>query len=551
MKKRLLRFLRASLFPPTIVLFFLLVRYMLGYSPSWAVVRDALCGFAIAIFVLKLFNAWGLRIYLGIWALLALGYGAVGLTYGAVDKNAIVALMTTNPEEAREFLVLIPRFVFGFYGAVIVLYALLWWWSGIKRKGFPDKVGTIRRLDPYRKGRWVAIALGILVVVNGASVVRALIKNMPGLHIWRINEVVLARDVARSYFDIKEDDKQRSIFAKTVHWNVAPLKTPVLPECDTCVLVMGESVRADFMGAFGAPWKNTPWMSAQPGIKMTDFLSPGYATVPSLVVELFAPNPKGVAPFGDNLITLAKKGGFETAWFSNQKKRSADDSLITVVSTFADHTYFTEDDPTVLRSDEALLAPIANYVKEGKTGTKRFIFVHLYGSHPIACNRTGGKYTEWFESEELSCYIESIRRTDTLLKNLAEALNDSPTAGNWSILYTSDHGLHFMETGEGWVLKHAGELQDSFKVPFFVTGSNWKTASVVPEQRSGRYFSLMVAEWLGLKASGPFKAPVCNWYKAEVCEDQNQVRIGYKAFQPIENLKSYSVTDFIRDHPQK
>ena len=251
------------------------------------------------------------------------------------------------------------------------------------------------------------------------------------------------------------------------------------------------------------------------------------------------------------MITLAKKGGFETAWFSNQKKRSADDSPITVVSTFADHTYFTEDDPTVLRSDEALLAPIANYVKEGKTGTKRFIFVHLYGSHPIACNRTGGKYTEWFESEELSCYIESIRRTDTLLKNLAEALNDSPTAGNWSILYTSDHGLHFMETGEGWVLKHAGELQDSFKVPFFVTGSNWKTASVVPEQRSGRYFSLMVAEWLGLKASGPFKAPVCNWYKAEVCEDQNQVRIGYKAFQPIENLKSYSVTDFIRDHPQK
>ena len=121
MKKRFLRFFRASLFPLTVVLFFLLVRYMLGYSPTWAVVRDALCGFAIAILLLKLFNAWGFRIYLGLWALLALGYGAVGLTYGAVDKNAIVALMTTNPEEAREFLVLMPRFVFGFYAALIAL----------------------------------------------------------------------------------------------------------------------------------------------------------------------------------------------------------------------------------------------------------------------------------------------------------------------------------------------------------------------------------------------------------------------------------------------
>lgn len=570
--QRLWKGIKASVFPLLLVLYFLLVRYMLGYAPSGYVVRDALSGMAIALIVLKLFRTTGLRLYLGLWLLLALGYGAVGLTYGVADKNAVVALLSTNPSEAKEFLLLMPTQVYVLYGVVLVFYALLFWMSGTRERGLMDRAGRIGWLDGYRRGGWTLAAVVLLVSITGASVIRAAMKDTIGWHMVRVNEVVLVRDVGRAVMGIRDEDRERSIFARTPHWQVEPLATLTLPACDTCVVVMGESVREDFLGAFGAPWKNTPWMSAQPGLKLTHFLSASFATVPSLSVELYAPHPEGRAPFADNVMTLAKAGGYHTAWLSNQDKRGGDDSPVSMVASFADYVYFTEDNPTGGRADEALLTPLKDYLAQGKPGEKRFIFLHLYGSHPVACNRTGGKYTEWFMSEELSCYIETIRRTDALLKAVADLVRENATAnhGRWGLLYTADHGLRFMETSEGWALKHRGDFQDVFRVPFFMTGSGWEDAvnaksakgakgaagkttpgETITVPRSGRYFSLMVADWLGLKATGPFEAPVCAWFKEETCSGQTTVRRAYEPFVDIQTFEAYSLSDFMREHPAK
>ena len=120
------RFATKLLFPLLIIGFFLIVRYMLGYVPSGYVLRDALSGFAITVIVLALFRGWGVAVYLGLWALLALAYGAVGMTYGLPDANAIAALINTNPEEASEFFALLPTRVYLFYGVLVFWCALLW-----------------------------------------------------------------------------------------------------------------------------------------------------------------------------------------------------------------------------------------------------------------------------------------------------------------------------------------------------------------------------------------------------------------------------------------
>ncbi len=528
--------LRGLAYPVLVYLFFLTVRYMLGYAPSGYVLRDAASGVAIAVLVHFYLKRAGLMLYLGLWLVLALLYGAVGLSYGVVDANAVAALINTNPAEAKEFFALLPRAVPVFYALSLLLAAALVWFS---RQG---------RIDYLARRPWAVGAIAALIAINGASLVRATVKHNWGLHMVRINEVVIARDALRAWQGAKYAAPEESIFNRTVHWQVRPLNEAEIREvagraaCRTCVFVMGESVRRDFMQHYGGPWQNTPWMSSQPSIRWTDFISASFATVPSLSLELYAPAGEGRAMAGDNIMSLAKLAGYETAWLSNQHRRGKDDSVISLAAGFADTVWFTEEHPSVARDDTSLLEPLAELVKPD--GKRRFIVLHLWGSHPVACNRTDGAYHEYFMSQELSCYIESLRRTDALLARVADLLAKQ-SGGDWSLIYTADHGLGFMKTSEGWALKHRTDTVDIFRVPFVMVGSRIEQSADVHAARSGRYLSLMLAEWLGVKAVGPVAAPDCAWLSDAPCADQRRVRGPSGSLVEVEHFREESLSQFI------
>ena len=61
------------------------------------------------------------------------------------------------------------------------------------------------------------------------------------------------------------------------------------------------------------------------------------------------------------------------------------------------------------KTDEDLLEPFKESLA---LPGKKLIVLHLIGSHPQACRRTNDRYTEFFKSQELSCYIESLKNTD-------------------------------------------------------------------------------------------------------------------------------------------
>lgn len=362
---------------------------------------------------------------------------------------------------------------------------------------------------------------------------------------WRISEVVLFRDLEAAFDSITEEDKKRSLFDRSVNWRIEPIPG-VSNGCEVCILVMGESARRDFMQAYGAPWQNTPWMSQAPGLLFKNFISASSATAPSLSVELYAPDANGMAPWGDNVITLANMAGYHTEWISNQNKGSNVDSPISQVASFADGEAFKTENINVTKlPDDAMLPDIATaLVNKGKV----FVVVHLMGSHPMACNRTNGEYDDYFISKELSCYIKSLKNTDEFLKKVSELAQDLADGRTWSLMYTSDHALDFAKTSEGWGMKHMAERQNSFQVPLFITGSGYQEKVVVDALRSGRYFSLLVAQWMGWKAEGRELAPECDWLSNEVCPDQNKVRAWYGPFFPIESLPDYPLSNFMNEH---
>lgn len=515
-------------------LFWIVVRKFLGYPITAYVLRDALSGLSITLLLLTFFGRKGAWLYLAAWLVPAMLYGFVGLTYGMPDKNALIALFNTDFHETSEYLKLIPPTVYMAYGAVIIFMVALFL--------------LMRRTDWsfLRKRRvWVGIFV-LLFSVSGASFLKSYTRYGKILITdWRVSEVVLYKDLVGAFDSITEEDKKRSLFDRSTHWKLQSISEES-KGCEVCILVMGESARRDFMQAYGAPWKDTPWMSEAPGLKFDNFISASSATAPSLSVELYAPDVKGMAPWGDNVVSLANLAGYHTEWISNQNKGGAVDSPVSQAASFADKIVFKTESANVTKlPDDAMLPDIAAALaNKGKV----FVVVHLMGSHPMACNRTKGEYDDYFLSKELSCYIKSLKNTDDFLRKVADLAQDSADGRSWSLMYTSDHALDFAKTSEGWAMKHMADRQNSFKVPLFITGSAYQEKGEIDALRSGRYFSLLVAQWMGLKAEGKEPAPECDWLSNEACPDQNKVRAWYGPFFPIESLPDYPLSRFIEEH---
>ncbi|WP_395306669.1 sulfatase-like hydrolase/transferase [Enterobacter sichuanensis] len=132
----------------------------------------------------------------------------------------------------------------------------------------------------------------------------------------------------------------------------------------------------------------------------------------------------------DNIVSVAKKTGYHTEWISAQGNTGKSNNYIVAIASVSqkaqwiDTRYDTELLPAL---DEAL-----------KTPGKKLIFLHINGSHEMACDRypasanilhTGNKYED--------CYNNAILFTDAFIGEVVKRLQGSAS----SLLYFSDHGL--------------------------------------------------------------------------------------------------------------
>ena len=525
------------LFVVSLLFMFVEARYFWGYQNTSRILRESLSSVLMA---LLLFSFLGKRVvagYLGLIFAVAFVYGIVGRTYGLPDQNAIVAFLYTDSHEAMEYFLRVPPSVYLEYFVFVLLFALTCYLL------FKIKLDFLKK--PWVKGGLFCL----LVMFSSSTVVRyALNGHAVGVRDIRLTEVTLPAYIYDGFAKITENDKERSILNREVSWMLSEKQGGA--QCDLCVLVMGESVRSDFMGAYGAPWDNTPWMSSVPGKLFMNAISSANATAPSLSVSLYSYHPDGRSPFGDNVISLAKKAGYFTGWYSNQGRTSEHDSPISQVASYADEAVFIRESlpKSIDGYSDFDLVDFVNRAASRKG--KVFLVLHLVGSHPSACSRTNGKYDEFFASKELSCYIKSIRNTDQLLKEISQVLARHASGRSWGLMYTSDHAVNLVEGLEGWAVSHGVGYQDAYKVPLFVTGSEYKKHQIISSQRSARFLTYMIGDWLGVKAVGKNGSVNCDWFSDVDCEDQNKVRMGYGEFIPIESLKSYSLRDFIKEHPE-
>lgn len=149
------------------------------------------------------------------------------------------------------------------------------------------------------------------------------------------------------------------------------------------------------------------------------------------------------------------------------------------------------------------------------------IIIHLIGSYPRACVRTDNYYDIFYKSEEISCYIQSIKNTDHLLVTIHQSLIDSQS--KWTTMYFSYHCLGFVNKNNPSDLKlsHDDQYRQVFEVPLFISTYNANKRQYITTPRSGLNFLSLFSEWSSIDDHSIDHS--CHMISNDICHQQNSV----------------------------
>jgi len=291
-------------------------------------------------------------------------------------------------------------------------------------------------------------------------------------------------------------------------------------EFDTYVVVVGESARRDALHAYGFNIANTPFFDNVPKVQFNNYIAIGGNTLISLS-NMFILNYHKNSYAGNTVLDLANMAGFKTYWLSNQAEIGLYDSVVSGIGKRANHVHFLNYESFDPFQQDIDLLPHAQQAINQPTTNKKVIFIHLYGSHGPFCNRTKGKYDEFHVSDDLSCYVQSIKQTDALLQDIYQMLQQHKQQTNkeWAMVYFSDHGL--TKNNDDANLYHGGGFKANYSVPFVLLNSKLTATSYINAQRSGFNFFDFFAKWLGIKDN--LLPNNCNFISEDDCPNSNIV----------------------------
>ena len=419
----------------------------------------------------------------GICSLVAAMYFPFGQAYGAPNFNTLLAMHSTNMEESTEILTIFP-----WYSYIVALFIFALGVIAVRRK-------------PQTRNAWSKID-SLCLVFSVVAFFVAPVQNLAWGGVFKLKDTGypvfrFVKDVVVNNQEVVEEQARMAELSQMKDtWNVLGVK----PKYHIYMVVIGESARRDALGAFGGHWNNTPFASKVNGTLFTDYIAASGSTQKSLGLTLNRV-VDNKPQYQDNFVTLANRAGFQSWWFSNQGQIGEYDTAIASIAKRADEVHFLKSgdfEADKNTRDEALLKMTEQVFSSHRT-QPQLIVLHLMGSHPQACDRTQGKYAEFVQSKETSCYLYTMTQTDDLLSKLYAQLQN--TGESFSMVYFSDHGLAFKERGkEVQYLAHDDAYQQNFQVPFMVLSSDDKAHRIIKTRRSANDFLSFFSQWTGITA---------------------------------------------------
>lgn len=276
------------------------------------------------------------------------------------------------------------------------------------------------------------------------------------------------------------------------------------------VLIIGESERIANMGIYGYRRDTTPELNKQKSqlLLFRNAVAPAPVTIMAVPLAMTADSVSKRDPgkYGDNVINIANKAGYDTYWFSRQGKGGAHNNVITGIAMNSKQHKWIDGG-----YDESLLPSLQNALK--KPG-KKLIVLHLYGSHEPSCQRFPASQAILHgETEADDCYDNSVRYTDTLMGKIFSLLENSRS----SVMYFSDHGL-IRDPQRSVVYSHGNvnPPREALHIPMFIWYGNQVDTN---KMFTGDYNTVWSADdtntlaelWLGIHRQGEPVESVQSW----------------------------------------
>ena len=381
---------------------------------------------------------------------LSLGYLPSGLLYGPVSIGVIASVYETNFSETIGFFKAIPLsiYIFTFFYLLLFIVILL-----IQRHKTSNK-------SP--KKIYAAVYLGLVAFSLYTPIEKEVGNTDP-----------------EKEFKLSEFFKASNFYP---------------------VSFLSNAIKVN--NTYGYPQKTTPFLEHVNGLIFDLYVAAGPNTQPSLQRTLYRSiNNNEETVYTDNIISLAKLAHYKTYWLSNQGKVGEWDTMASRIGIQADESFFTKkggyDSDNI--ADTALLAPLKQLLAKDKDQTK-LIVLHLIGSHPTFCAHLNGEEPKFhLISREMSCYLDTLKQTDSLLSEVNQILKDQ--GQSYSVIYFSDHGLAHLGTGKNLSMLNNKEYKQSYAVPFVRFSSDDTKRTLVKNPQSAFNFIHGFAQWLGIKES--------------------------------------------------
>jgi glucan phosphoethanolaminetransferase (alkaline phosphatase superfamily) len=342
------------------------------------------------------------------------------------------------------------------------------------------------------RGKWPSATLA---AITFAAVTCGAVFHDTVLRAWPLNVISVA---AASAIGRDEFISTASPYAPTdprsasASWGAS--RSPGLhPQNETYILIIGESVRADRLGACGG--QEQVGISHQDAIIYCDVTSGSSSTHTSVPLLVSREMPGGAFRVSKDATFMKafEETGFHTYWLAVQERGIAwpdanSDMFVTIKRT---------DRDSLLPSLRSVLA---------QNAPKKLIVVHAYGAHFSYCDRyepaTAAFQTDCSKLSGLpddSTLPDFIRAYDNAvaesLRFVDAVISEAAQAGGLSfVMYTADHGENLLDDGRK-LFQHA--LKDP---------TRWDTTVPAVMWASDEWRASNSARWERLRANHEAKA---------------------------------------------
>ena len=401
--------------------------------------------------------------------------------YHIPTNSSFLAVILASPfRESQEYMSALPTTIYGILVLLLGITAALSYW------------GT-RFLSSHRKFwqkknalRLAQIGIVLCLLTSFACFARNAINYKQNVF---DNSVRSSNSADRLFWSILRAMKERTLINQHIatmtdaaHFTPFIVQ-PSIQEPLKVVVILGESARADFMGAYGYPRNTTPALDSLINRKEVIAYNDAVSSAPSTYLSgqrifTFWDSKPGKEWYDfPDLTTTFKRANFKTKWISNQDfsdyssiERVFTTSADTFISTAAFMNNLTESS-----IDERLIP----HVLSDTISAPSLTVIHLMGSHhtyhlryPPAFDFFKAKDMEECSTEDAksqkAAYLNSLRYTDHLLEKMIKHYSSQRAL----VFYFSDHGEMVDEPEERGFFGHGVRLNSpSLDIPFFVYAS--------------------------------------------------------------------------------